>query len=232
MLQLRPRESLGGGDFGWLRAKHHFAVDDSGNRAHTPLGSLIVWNDDEIAPRSGFPLHGHRDMEIFTYVRHGVLQHEDSLGGRGEIRAGTVQAMTAGRGIRHREFNSGDDPLSIFQIWMLPRRRDLQARWNTRSFADARRPGEFVTLASGYDDDRDALQIDADARVLGATLESGQRITYPIGPTRSGYLVPARGTVTVNNQRVNERDGIAIVAEADIVVTATAPAELILVDVR
>ena len=230
MLQLRTWDTLGGGDRDWLKARHHFAVDSQGNPAHVRLGSLVVWNDDEIAPRSGFPLHAHRDMEIVTYVREGVLHHEDNSGGRGEIRAGNVQAFSAGRGIRHSEFNGGDAPLRLFQIWLLPRRRGIEPHWATKSFADAQRAGRFVTLASGFPQDEDALQIDAAARVLGATLEAGQNIEYTLPSTHYGYLVPARGRVLVNNQHVGERDGIAILCETRIVITALDTAEVILVD--
>jgi quercetin 2,3-dioxygenase len=229
-LQLRPWDTLGGGDHGWLKARHHFAVDGRGNPAHTRLGSLIVWNDDEIAPHSGFPLHAHRDMEIVTFVREGVLHHEDNSGGRGEIRAGSVQAFSAGRGIRHSEFNDSDAPLRLFQIWLLPRRRGIEPRWASRPFADAQRAGRLLPLASGFADDRDALRIDADARVLGATFAAGEEISYPLPSTRFAYLVPARGKVLVNGQPVGERDGIAIAGESAIVIKAIEAAEIVLVD--
>jgi quercetin 2,3-dioxygenase len=229
-LQLRTWDSLGGGHHGWLKARHHFAIDDRGNPAHARLGSLVVWNDDEIAPHSGFPLHAHRDMEIVTYVREGVLQHEDDSGGRGEIRAGSVQAFSAGRGIRHSEYNDSDAPLRLFQIWLLPRRRGIEPRWATQSFANARRAGRLPALASGFPEDEEALRIDANARVLGATLEAEERIAYPLPSTRYGYLVPARGRVLVNGQPVGERDGIAIAGEPGIEITALEAAEIVLVD--
>ena len=230
MLQLRKWDTLGGGDRDWLKAKHHFAVDSQGNPAHVRLGNLVVWNDDEIAPRSGFPMHAHRDMEIVTYVREGVLHHEDNSGGRGEIRAGNVQAFSAGRGIRHSEYNGGDSPLRLSQIWLLPRRSGLEPRWATKSFADAQRAGRLAPLASGFPEDEAALQIDADARVLGATVAAGQHVTYDLPARRYGYLVPALGRVLVNNQHVGARDGIAIMCETRVVITALEPAEIILVD--
>jgi quercetin 2,3-dioxygenase len=230
MLQLRNWDTLGGGDRDWLKARHHFAVDSQGNPAHVRLGNLVVWNDDEISPRGGFPMHSHRDMEIVTYVREGILHHEDNSGGRGEIRAGNVQAFSAGRGIRHSEYNGGDSPLRLFQIWLLPRRPGIDPQWATKSFAAAQRAGRLAPLASGFPEDEDALQIDADARVLGATVEAGQHIEYNFLPTRYGYLVPARGRVLVNNQHVGERDGIAIMCETQIAITALEPAEIILVD--
>jgi redox-sensitive bicupin YhaK (pirin superfamily) len=231
MLQLRALETLGRGNRDWLNAKHHFAVNGEGNPAHGPLGSLIVWNDDEIAPHSGFPLHGHRDLEIVTYVCQGVLQHEDNSGGRGEIHAGNVQAISAGRGIRHTEYNAGDEPLRLFQIWFLPRRHGTDPRWATKPFPDAQRAGRFVPLASGFSKDQDALQIDANARVLGAKLKAGQRIAYSLPPARYGYLVPARGSVMLNDQLIAERDGVAIAGEHEISITAVADADVILVDV-
>jgi len=230
MLQLRRWDTLGGGDHDWLKARHHFAVDSHDNPAHARLGSLVVWNDDEIAPHGGFPLHAHRDMEIVTYVRHGVLHHQDNTGGRAEIRAGNVQALSAGRGIRHSEYNDSDAPLRLFQIWLLPRRRGIDPHWATRPFAEASRAGRLVPLASGFREDEDTLQIDADARVLGATVETGQRIEYALASTRYGYLVPARGRVLVNDKHVGERDGMAIAGESGIVITALDAAEIILVD--
>lgn len=230
MLQVRTRETLGGGDYGWLKARHHFAIDERGNPAHTRLGSLVVWNDDEIAPHSGFPMHAHRDMEIVTYVREGVLRHEDNSGGRGEIRAGNVQAFSAGRGIRHSESNGGDAPLRLFQIWLLPRRRGIDPRWAAKPFADAQRAGRLLPLVSGFPEDRGALPIDADARVLGATVPAGERIEYALPSTRYGYLVPARGRVIVNGQHIGESDGIAIAGETGIAITAIEAAEIILVD--
>jgi len=230
MLQLRALDTLGGGNHYWLKARHHFAVDRQGNPAHTRLGNLLVWNDDEIAPHSGFPMHGHRDMEIVTYVREGVLQHEDSSGGLGEIRAGNVQAITAGLGIRHSEYNDTDERLRLFQIWLLPRQRGLQPDWATKSLDAVHRRGQLVPLASGLPQDAGALRIESDARVLGATLATGQRIEYPLSSARYGYLVPARGRLLVNSRPVGERDGIAITGEMGITILAIEPAEILLVD--
>jgi quercetin 2,3-dioxygenase len=229
-LQLRTRDTLGGGQHGWLTARHHFSVGDGGNPAHTPLGSLVVWNDDEIAPHSGFAMHAHRDLEIVTYVREGVLHHADDSGGRGEIRAGSVQAFSAGRGIRHSEYNDSDAALRLFQIWLLPRRRGIEPRWATQSFSNALRAGRLLPIASGFPEDGRALRIEADARVLAATLAAKERVDYPLPPTRYGYLVPARGKVRVNGQVVAERDGLAITGERGIEITALEAAEILLVD--
>ena len=230
MLQLRPLDTLGGATRDWLRARHHFAVDSHGNPVHERLGNLVVWNDDEIAPHSGFPMHAHRDIEIVTYVREGVLHHEDSLAGRGEIRAREVQVITAGRGVYHSEYNDTDAYLRLFQIWLVPRRRGLDPSWATKSLGDVQYSGRLIPIASGFTEDRDALWIDSDARVLRATVQAGEDIAYTLTSTRYAYLVPARGKVMVNDQQVGERDGIAISGEPEIAVTALEPAEIILVD--
>src|ERR1700751_674432 len=132
MLQLRTKETLDGGDHGWLKARHHFAVSTNGNPANGPLGALVVWNDDEIAPGTGFGRHTLADMEIVTYVRQGVVTHEDSAGNIGRIVAGDVQVMSAGTGISHSEYNNSEDALKLFQIWLLPRERGGAPPWGTR----------------------------------------------------------------------------------------------------
>jgi quercetin 2,3-dioxygenase len=120
MLHVRPASTLDGGDRGWLKARHHFAVTPDGNRDNGPLGALVVRNDDQVAPGTGFGLHGHADMEIVSYVREGTVTHRDSMGNVGETNAGDVQAISAGTGIRHSEHNIGAVPLRLFQIWLRP----------------------------------------------------------------------------------------------------------------
>lgn len=231
MLQLRSRTKLSGGDHGWLKARHHFTVDGS-RPEHGALGCLVVWNDDEIAPRTGFPAHGHRDMEIVTFVRQGVVLHEDDSGGQGQLLAGQVQAMSAGLGIRHAELSGSDDVLKIFQIWLLPRQIGVEPRWATRGFPKEASQGQLQVLASGMaaDADSGALLLNADARLLGGTLAAGSRMQYPLKSTRFGYLVPARGSVLVNGLRVEELDGVAIVGEEGMVIEAIDQAEVVLVD--
>jgi hypothetical protein len=230
MLQLRTKGTLDGGDHGWLRARHHFAVSADGNPANGPLGALVVWNDDEIAPGTGFGRHPHADMEIITYVRQGVVTHEDSAGNIGRTLAGDVQVMSAGTGITHSERNGGEVPLKLFQIWLLPRQRGGTPRWDNRQFPKADRAGRLIALASGDPQDAEALQIRADARVLGATLLAGTTVTHPLGRLRHSYLAPAQGVVLVNGQRVAVGDGIAIIDEPELNITAEEDAEFILVD--
>ncbi|MBM7045692.1 pirin family protein [Rhizobium lusitanum] len=230
MLQHRPSHTLDGGDHGWLKARHHFVVTRDGNAENKALGALIVWNDDEIAPGRGFGHHTHSHMEIITYVREGVVTHEDSVGNIGQTQAGDVQVMSAGAGISHAERNEGADPLKIFQIWLLPRTPGGTPRWGSRRFPKDDRAGKLVPLASGVDGDEDALRMNADARVLGATLLSGQSVEYAIDPSRYAYLAPSRGSVLVNGQRVATGDGIAAMAESTLTIRADEDSEFILVD--
>jgi redox-sensitive bicupin YhaK (pirin superfamily) len=230
MLEHRRWESLDRADFGWLRARHHFQVSGDGNLAHQALGALVVWNDDEIAVGGGFPLHGHRDIEIITYVRQGVLGHRDTLGSEGTIHAGNIQVMSAGTGIRHAEFNKGDVPLRIYQIWLLPRQPGGEPRWDTKPFPKSDRAGHFAALASGFDEDQEALPIRADARVLGAMLKAGERVRQQFGPFRRAYLVVASGRIEVDDEPVGSFDGVAITNTAATEISALEDSELLLVE--
>ena len=229
MLKVRPSRTLDGGDFGWLKAKHHFIVGPEGNPANEPLGSLVVWNDDEVAPGTGFGLHGHANMEIVTYVREGTVTHRDSRGNLGHTAAGDVQVMSAGTGIQHSEQNVDKEPLRLFQIWLRPRVNGGEPRWETRRFPKAERANELVVLASGWVNDAEALPIRADARVLGATLLAGSRVEHELGGLRHAYLAPARGIVEVNGHRLAVGDGIAAIDESHLTIRAVEDSELILV---
>ena len=231
MIDVRPFSSLGGANHGWLNAKHHFSFASYYDPSRMGWGRLRVWNDDEIAARSGFPPHPHADMEIITYVRTGAITHEDSMGNRGRTGAGDVQVMSAGTGVRHSEFNLEGELTTLFQIWIETDRPGAKPAWGQREFPKSDRTGRFSVLASGDDADG-ALTINADARVLGATLNAGESLTYALAEGRRAYLVPAVGAVEVNGMALNARDGAAIVDEAGIVITATADAELVMVDSR
>jgi len=231
MIERRPFDQLGGGDFGWLKAKHHFSFADYYNPRRMSHGSIRVWNDDEIAPHTGFPKHPHANMEIITYVRQGAITHEDSLGNKGRTEAGDVQVMSAGSGIRHAEYNQEAGPTTLFQIWIHPREGGGEPSWGAKPFPKGDRSGRFVTLASGLEEDREsALSIRADARVLGATLNAGQAVDYSLGETRKAYLVPATGAIEVNGVRINARDGAAIENEGVLHITALENAEIVMVD--
>lgn len=230
MIEIRPFNELGGADHGWLKTRHHFSFADYYDPAREHWGALRVWNDDDIAPGTGFPPHPHANMEIITYVREGAITHQDSMGNRGRTEAGDVQVMSAGTGIRHAEYNLEPGTTKIFQIWIIPREQGGAPAWGSKPFPKGDRSGRFVTLASGLAEETDALPIRTDARVLGATLKSGERVEYRLGDARHGYLVPATGAVEVNGMRVNARDGAAIDKTDVLTVTALEDSEIVLVD--
>ena len=230
MIDLRPFATLGGANHGWLDAHHHFSFAEYHDPARTHWGRLRVWNNDTIAPKTGFPPHPHRDMEIITYVRKGAITHRDSLGNEGRTEAGDVQVMSAGSGIQHAEYNMEDEATTLFQIWILPDARGGEPSWGARPFPREGRSGRFVALASGVAGDDEALPIRTDARVLGATLKAGETATYALTPDRHAYLVPASGRVLIGGVEVNARDGAAITEVEEIVVTALEDSEIVLVD--
>src|SRR5580704_5299763 len=230
MIERRPFNELTGQDLGWLKAKHHFSFAAQGDHSPKGWGSLRMWNDDEIAPNAGFPLHAHVNMEIITYVREGAVTHRDNLGNEGRTEAGDVQVMSAGAGIRHAEYNLEQEPTRLFQIWITPSAEGGPPAWGSQPFPKADRSGRFVTLASGLGDDTDALPIRAHARVLGATLKAGETVEYALAERRHAYLVPASGAVEINGVRIGARDGAAIKDAALVSITALEDSEIVMVD--
>ncbi|WON77716.1 pirin family protein [Serratia sp. UGAL515B_01] len=230
MIEHRPFTKLGGANHGWLDAKHHFSFAEYYDPERINWAALRVWNDDTIQPNTGFPPHPHADMEIITYVRDGAITHQDSLGNKGRTVAGDVQVMSAGTGIHHSEYNLESEITRIFQIWIIPNQHGHPPSWDTKSFPKEERSGKFVLLASGIEGDKDALPLHADARVLGATLKTGETTEYQIGNGYYAYLVLAKGKVEVNGVVLNTRDGAAIHDEDTIQITAIEEAELVLVE--
>jgi quercetin 2,3-dioxygenase len=228
MIELRPFKAIGHAAHGWLDARHHFSFARYQDPARMGWGSIRVWNDDEIAPHTGFAPHPHQDMEIITYVRSGAISHEDSLGNKGRTEAGDVQVMSAGSGIRHSEFNHEDVATTLFQIWVLPRETGGEPFWGARPFPKGDRAGAWVTLASGFAGD-DALPIRADARVMGATLKAGQSLDLSVAADRHAYLVPAAGRVQIGDVTAGARDGVAL-SDGHFTLTALEDCELVLVD--
>ncbi|MDY7560359.1 pirin family protein [Pseudomonas sp. 10B1] len=230
MLELRPFNTLGGADHGWLNAHHHFSFAEYYDPKRMNWGQLRVWNDDVIAAGTGFPKHPHRDMEIITYVREGAITHEDSLGNKGRTEAGDVQVMSAGTGIAHSEYNKESTETRIFQIWIVPDETGSAPSWGAKPFPKGDREG-FVTLASGKVGDDQSLRIRADARLVAANLKAGETAEYSLDAGRRAYLVPATGVVEVNGLRAVARDGVAVEHERILTVTAIEDSEVILVDV-
>ena len=230
MIEVRKFDTLGSANHGWLDAHHHFSFAGYHDPARTSWGNLRVWNDDTIAAKSGFPPHPHNDMEIITYVREGAITHRDSMGNEGRTEAGDVQVMSAGKGVTHSEYNLEDKTTRIFQIWIIPDQRGGAPAWGARPFPKDDRTGRFVTLASGLPGDDDALPIRTGARVLGATILAGESVTYEATPDRHLYLVPAAGSIRIEDQTAEARDGVAITGLDRFTITALDDSELVLVD--
>lgn len=230
MIEIRPFPTLGAADHGWLDARHHFSFAGYHDPERTNWGKLRVWNDDTIAANSGFPAHPHRDMEIITYVREGAITHRDNMGNEGRTAAGDVQVMSAGTGVTHSEYNREVEATRLFQIWIIPDESGGEPGWGTRPFPNNDRAGRFVTLASGFADDTDALPIRANARVLGATLRTGESLTYETSADRHLYLVPSNGSVKIDDTIAKARDGAAITGLDRFEVTALEDSEIVMVD--
>ncbi len=230
MIDIRPFASLGHADHGWLDARHHFSFADYRDPDRMGWGRIRVWNDDRIAAKSGFPPHPHRDMEIITYVRSGAITHQDSMGNKGRTGAGDVQVMSAGTGVTHAEFNLEDEETTLFQIWIETDRPGAPPAWGAKPFPKDARDGRFQLLASGASDNG-ALAINADARILGATVKAGEAIELDVSPDRHLYLVPS-GRVRVNGVAAQARDGVAMTGEDKLRIEAEEDAELVLVDAR
>ena len=232
MIEIRPFATLGHANHGWLDARHHFSFADYHDPARSGWGRIRVWNDDTIAAQSGFPPHGHRDMEIITYVRSGAISHQDSLGNKGRTAAGDVQVMSAGKGVTHAEFNREDEATTLFQIWIESDRPGVEPAWGAMPFPRGSRDGRFQLLASGDPEDG-TLTIHADARLFGANVPAGAAVSLDLDPARHQYLV-ASAPVSVNGVAAASRDGVAITGEARLEVVAgpESGVELVLVDAR
>ena len=227
-IDIRPFASLGAANHGWLDAHHHFSFGGYRDPARMGWGSIVVWNDDTIAANTGFPPHGHSDMEIITYVRTGAITHRDSMGNEGRTEAGDVQVMSAASGVQHSEWNAESEATTLFQIWVEPNVRGGEPGWGAKPFPKGERAGNWSVLASGMGD-ADALTIRADARVLGATIAAGETLSHEVGPGRHAYMVPATGTLDIDGKRVEARDGVAL-GEGRYTLTALSDAEVVLVD--
>jgi len=230
MIDIRKFESLGHADHGWLNARHHFSFASYYDPDRLGWGRIRVWNDDQIGPKSGFPAHPHRDMEIVTYVRTGAITHQDSMGNEGRTGAGDVQVMSAGTGVVHAEYNLEDQQTTLFQIWIETDKPSANPGWGAMPFPKDSRKGAFQLLASGDSTDG-TLTINADARIFGATVAAGDSIEIEAQPDRHLYLVPS-GRVRVNGVEAHPRDGVAITGEDKLRIEAEDDAELVLVDAK
>jgi len=230
MITVRPSAERGATRIDWLDSKHSFSFAEYHDPAHMGFRALRVINDDRIAAGAGFPTHGHRDMEILTYVLDGALEHRDSLGTGSVIRPGDVQIMSAGTGIHHSEFNpSTSDPLRLLQIWMIPERSGLKPRYDQKAFPADERDGKLRLV--GARDGRDgAVTIHQDIDLYTASLRTGQTVSHTIRPDRHVWIQMARGRASVNGKPVAEGDGVAITGESRVDIAGVDGAELLLFD--
>ena len=229
MIIPRPARERGHAEHGWLHAAHTFSFADYHDPAWMGFGALRVLNHDRVEPGRGFAEHGHRDMEIVTYVLDGVLAHGDDMGNASEMRPGEVQLMSAGRGVRHSEFNASTvEPVELLQIWILPSRTGTAPRYEQRAFPDA--AGGFRLLVSP--DGRDgSLTIGQDARMLLATPVAGDELRHGLAPGRHAWVHVVRGRLGLGDLTLGPADGAGAHDESEIVLTAEAPSEVLLFDV-
>ena len=230
MIRILRAGERGHFDHGWLDTYHTFSFADYHDPAHMGFRSLRVMNDDRVAPGQGFGMHGHRDMEIVTYVLEGSLQHEDSMGNGSIIRAGELQRMTAGTGVRHSEFNPSDTEwVHLYQIWLLPNQRGLQPSYEELTLNSDERRGQFRLVASP--DGRDgSMTIHQDARLYLSSLLPGQRVSHEIEPGRAAWVQVLRGRVTSFENDWSAGDGLAITDEDNVAVHAATDSEVLLFD--
>ena len=230
MIAVRKAEERGRTRLGWLDSRHSFSFGEYHDPRQMGFRALRVVNDDRVAPGQGFPTHGHRDMEILSVVLDGALEHRDSLGTGSVIRPGEVQRMTAGKGVRHSEYNpSPTEPVRFLQIWILPERAGLEPAYEQRAFPLDERRGRLRLVAAR--DGRDgALTLHQDADLYVTTLAAGERITHGLGPARHAWLQVARGALSLDGIALTEGDGAAVSDRREMTVAADGPAEVLLID--
>lgn len=230
MIQIRPSDARGYADHGWLRAKHSFSFADYYDPAEMGWGALRVINEDRVAPGSGFGRHGHRDMEIVTYILSGALEHQDSLGNGGVIRRGEVQRMSAGKGILHSEFNpSPDEETHLLQIWIEPAVQGTKASYEQQPMAIDAMRGRWRLVASPDGADG-STTIGQDARLWASMLVSGEPLSYAIAAGRLAYVHVVSGALNLNGQVLQAGDGAKIADETDLRFQTDEAAEILLFD--
>jgi redox-sensitive bicupin YhaK (pirin superfamily) len=230
MLELRRAGERGYADHGWLRSFHTFSFADYYDPRHMGFGALRVINEDRIQAGTGFGTHGHRDMEIISYVLDGALAHEDSMGNGSSIVPGDVQRMSAGRGVMHSEYNHAPDGVTHFlQIWIEPNVRGIEPSYEQKHFAPADKRGRLRLVASP--DGRDgSVTIHQDAALYAALLDGAERATHALAPGRRAYVHVARGRLSVNGQALEAGDALKLSAEPQVVLERGVDAEVLLFD--
>jgi len=230
MITLRRANERGGGEYGWLNTRHTFSFSDYWDPRWMGFRSLRVMNEDYVAAASGFPTHPHRDMEIITYVLEGKLEHKDSLGTGSVILPGDGQRMTAGRGIRHSEYNpSKDEQVHLYQIWILPENKSLEPSYEQKSFPSDEKQGKLRLIASPDAKDG-SVKIHQDARLYVSLLKPGEEVEHRFGQNRHGWLQVAKGSVELNGKRLEQGDGAALSDEPEITIKGATDSEVLLFD--
>ena len=230
MLTLRKSEDRGYADHGWLQSYHSFSFADYYDPAHMGWGNLRVINDDVIAPGGGFGTHGHRDMEIITYVTAGLLGHKDSMGNGTDIPPGDVQRMSAGSGIRHSEFNHAPDATTrLFQIWITPHQQGITPGYEQKTFTEAEKRGRLRLIASPDGADG-SVTIHADAALYAGLLDGDTEVVLPLNPTRKAYVHLIRGSLAVNGQILQPGDAALLANEPSLTLSNANDAEVLVFD--
>lgn len=230
MITIRKSRERGHFDHGWLNTFHTFSFDQYYDPRFMSFRTLRVINEDFVAPGRGFPTHGHRDMEIITYILEGALQHQDSMGNGSIIRPGDVQRMTAGTGVRHSEKNpSNEESVHLLQIWILPETLNLEPEYEQKAFPEDERRGKLRLIAS-RDGREGSVTVHQDVTVHASILDAGESVKYGMDQARYGWIQVARGAVAVNGQRAGQGDGAIAIGESALEIVAEEPAEVLLFD--
>lgn len=231
MIRRFPFTKLGSRDFGWLNAHYHFSFANYYDPDKSGFPPLLVWNDDEIQPMTGFPMHSHKDMEIITYIRAGAITHEDNLGNKGVTRAGEIQIMSAGNGITHSEYNFEDSITILFQIWIQPYQMNLTPRWEKMKI-DENQNERLVPIASGEEKFAQSamLKIHQDATLYILKGQQNSDLIYELNGGRFIYLVVSEGEMQINGETILKRDGVFIQNEAGIEMKLSEKSEAVILD--
>lgn len=228
MITLRKSSDRGHFNFGWLDTYHSFSFGEYHDSAHMGFRTLRVINEDVIEPGQGFPLHGHRDMEIVTYILKGTLEHRDSLGNIGQIQRGELQRMTAGTGIRHSEYNaSKEEPCHLLQIWVLPEAKNLAPGYEQKKVSFT---GDPLKLVAAPKEINAPLSINQDIKIFVGHLKKDQTLELGVEQERYGWIQIAKGQLRINGQNLETGDGAAISEESELMLQAAEDCEFLLFD--
>ena len=231
-MELRPAAARGLANFGWLHSQHSFSFGSYYDPQHMGFSDLLVINEDRVRPGRGFDTHGHRDMEIFSYVLEGALEHKDSMGTGSVIRPGDVQMMSAGTGVRHSEFNaSREDEVHFLQIWLVPDRKGVAPRYQQQHFAPANKRGRLRLIISP-DGDEGSLSVHQDVRVFAGLFDGDEAQRFELPAKRFAYVHVARGALEVNGQRLAAGDAVKLRNVREIAFGKGEQAEVLLFDLR